>query len=99
MRSLVLASFLNPQSLLESGGLVLLGAIIFAESGLLIGFFLPGDSLLFVGGFLASDAGGHRLPALPIVAAVAFLAAVVGDQVGFWFGRKIGPTLFTRPDS
>ena len=99
MRSLVLASFLNPESLIDKGGLALLAAIIFAETGLLIGFFLPGDSLLFVAGFLASDAGGHRLPALPVVAAVAFVAAVVGDQVGFWFGRKIGPALFTRPDS
>ncbi|HEY1281083.1 MAG TPA: VTT domain-containing protein [Acidimicrobiales bacterium] len=99
MRSVVLASFLNPESLIDKGGLALLAAIIFAETGLLVGFFLPGDSLLFVAGFLASDAGGHRLPALPIVAAVAFVAAVVGDQVGFWFGRKIGPALFTRPDS
>jgi membrane-associated protein len=99
MRSLVLASFLNPESLLESGGLLLLGAIIFAESGLLIGFFLPGDSLLFVGGFLSSDAGGNQLPVLPIVAMVAFAAAVIGDQVGFWFGRKMGPSLFNRPDS
>jgi membrane-associated protein len=99
MRSVVLASFLNPESLIDKGGLALLAAIVFAESGLLIGFFLPGDSLLFVAGFLASDAGGHRLPALPVVAAVAFVAAVVGDQVGFWFGRKLGPALFTRPDS
>ena len=99
MRSLVLASFLNPESLIDKGGLALLAAIIFAETGLLIGFFLPGDSLLFVGGFLASDAGDHRLPVLPIVALVAFLAAVIGDQVGFWFGRKMGPALFTRPDS
>jgi membrane-associated protein len=99
MRSVVLASFLNPESLIDKGGLALLAAIVFAESGLLFGFFLPGDSLLFVAGFLASDAGGHRLPALPIVAAVAFVAAVVGDQVGFWFGRKLGPALFTRPDS
>jgi membrane-associated protein len=99
MRSLVLASFLNPESLIDKGGLALLGLIVFAESGLLIGFFLPGDSLLFVGGFLASDAGDHRLPVLPIVALVAFVAAVVGDQVGFWFGRKVGPSLFTRPDS
>ena len=99
MRSLVLASFLNPESLIDKGGLALLAAMIFAETGLLIGFFLPGDSLLFVGGFLASDAGDHRLPALPVVAAVAFVAAVVGDQVGFWFGRKVGPALFTRPDS
>ncbi len=99
MRSLVLASFLNPETLLEKGGLALLAAIIFAESGLLIGFFLPGDSLLFVGGFLSSDAGGHQLPPLPVVALVTFAAAVAGDQVGFWFGRKVGPTLFTRPDS
>jgi len=99
MRSVVLASFLNPESLIDKGGLALLAAIVFAESGLLFGFFLPGDSLLFVAGFLASDAGGPRLPALPIVAAVPFVAAVVGDQVGFWFGRKLGPALFTRPDS
>jgi membrane-associated protein len=99
MRSLVLSSFLNPESMIDKGGLALLALIVFAESGLLIGFFLPGDSLLFIGGFLSSDAGGSRLPALPIVALVAFLAAVAGDQVGFWFGRKVGPALFTRPDS
>jgi len=99
MRDVVLASFLNPESILEKGGLALLALIIFAETGLLIGFFLPGDSLLFVGGFLASDAGGHRLPILPVVALVAFAAAVIGDQVGFWFGRKVGPSLFSRPDS
>jgi membrane-associated protein len=99
MRDVVLASFLNPESILEKGGLALLALIIFAETGLLIGFFLPGDSLLFVGGFLASDAGGHRLPILPVVALVAFAAAVIGDQVGFWFGRKVGPSLFNRPDS
>jgi membrane-associated protein len=99
VRSLVLASFLNPESMIESGGLVLLGLIVFAESGLLVGFFLPGDSLLFISGFLASEAGGNQLPALPFVALVAFAAAVIGDQVGFWFGRKVGPTLFNRPDS
>jgi hypothetical protein len=99
MRDVVLASFLNPESILDKGGLALLASIIFAETGLLIGFFLPGDSLLFVGGFLASDAGGHRLPILPVVALVAFAAAVIGDQVGFWFGRKVGPSLFSRPDS
>jgi membrane-associated protein len=99
MRDVVLASFLNPESILDKGGLALLALIIFAETGLLIGFFLPGDSLLFVGGFLASDAGDHRLPILPVVALVAFAAAVIGDQVGFWFGRKVGPSLFNRPDS
>ena len=69
MRSLVFAAggFLNPEDLLRRGGLLLLTAIIFAESGLFFGFFLPGDSLLFIAGFLTSDAGGHVLPPLPVV--------------------------------
>ena len=87
------------ESWLDKGGLVLLAAIVFAESGLLIGFFLPGDSLLFIAGFLSSSAGGNVLPALPIVALVTFVAAVAGDQVGYLFGRKVGPSLFDRPQS
>jgi len=87
------------ESWLDKGGLVLLAAIVFAESGLLIGFFLPGDSLLFIAGFLSSTAGGNVLPALPIVALVTFVAAVTGDQVGYLFGRKVGPSLFDRPQS
>lgn len=83
----------------KKGGLFVLGLIIFAESGLLIGFFLPGDSLLFFAGFLASNAGGRLLPGLPATAAVAFVAAVVGDQVGYLFGKKVGPSLFDRPQS
>ncbi len=85
---------------LRKGGLLVLAAIVFAESGLLVGFFLPGDSLLFLAGFLASAAGGHVLPGgLLAVAAVASLAAIAGDQVGYLFGRRVGPTLFTRPQS
>jgi len=79
----------------KRGGLVVLALIVFAESGLLLGFFLPGDSLLFFAGFLASSAGKHVLPgSLPAVAGVAFAAAVAGDQVGFLFGRKVGTSLF-----
>lgn len=89
----------NIESWLDKGGLILLAAIVFAESGLLIGFFLPGDSLLFIAGFLASNAGGNVLPPLPIVALVTFVAAVAGDQVGYFFGRKVGPSLFDRPQS
>ena len=96
---LALADFLKPEKILDKGGLALLTLIVFAESGLLIGFFLPGDSLLFVAGFLCSDAGDHRLPALPIVLVCVVAAAIVGDQVGYLFGRKVGPALFTRPDS
>jgi membrane-associated protein len=94
----VLALF-DIESWLDKGGLVLLAAIVFAESGLLVGFFLPGDSLLFIAGFLSSSAGGEVLPPLPIVAAVAFVAAVAGDQVGYLFGDKVGPSLFHRPES
>ncbi len=89
----------NIQHWLESGGLVLLGAIVFAESGLLVGFFLPGDSLLFIAGFLSSSAGSNVLPPLPLVALVTTLCAIAGDQVGYWFGHRVGPALFDRPKS
>jgi membrane-associated protein len=85
---------------IRTGGLAVLGLIVFAESGLLLGFFLPGDSLLFFAGFLASDAGGHKLPGgLVATAGVAFAAAVVGDQVGYLFGQRVGPSIFRRPKS
>lgn len=94
----MLAMF-NIEQWLNSGGLLLLAGIVFAESGLLIGFFLPGDSLLFIAGFLASEAGGRVLPPLPAVAGVTVIAAIVGDQFGYWIGSRIGPTLFDRPKS
>ena len=90
---------MNVESLLSNGGLLMLGAIVFAESGLLVGFFLPGDSLLFIAGFLASEAGGNVLPPLPWVLVVAASMAVIGDQVGYVIGRRIGPALFDRPKS
>jgi len=97
--SAVVLALFNIESWLESGGLLLLAAIVFAESGLFIGFFLPGDSLLFIAGFLTAKAGGSHLPSLPIVALVVVLAAIAGDQVGYLFGRKVGPSLFDRPES
>lgn len=84
---------------LRAGGIALLAGIVFAESGLLIGFFLPGDSLLFVAGFLSSAAGGHVLPALPVTALIVFVAAAAGDQVGYLIGSRLGPSLFTRERS
>jgi membrane-associated protein len=76
----------------------------FAKSGLLMGFFLPGDSLLFFARLLASSAaveqfGERPMPALWIVATVCAIAAIVGDQVGYLVGNKIGPTLLQRPKS
>lgn len=95
-------ALLNPEDLLASGGLLLLGAIVFAESGLLIGFFLPGDSLLFIAGFLSSSAATEvsdvRL-SLPLVMLVATSMAILGDQVGYIIGNKAGPALFNRPKS
>ncbi|MDO8361381.1 MAG: VTT domain-containing protein [Actinomycetota bacterium] len=84
----------------EKGGLVVLGAIVFAESGLLAGFFLPGDSLLFFAGFLSSGPEGlPPFPALPWVALTCAVAAIVGDQVGYMIGAKFGSRLFQRPKS
>jgi membrane-associated protein len=82
-------------AIIQTFGYAGIAVILFAESGLLIGFFLPGDSLLFPAGFLASQ--GHLN--IWILVAVAIAAAVAGDSVGYWFGKKIGPTIFTREDS
>ena len=90
---------IDVQHWLTVGGVAILAAAVFAESGLLIGFFLPGDSLLFIAGFLSSAAAGHVLPAIPITAGIVCLAAAAGDQVGYLFGRRVGPALFTRPRS
>ncbi|MEK2489212.1 VTT domain-containing protein [Kitasatospora purpeofusca] len=99
MTSLALGpSWLDPTYLISTFGLIGILAIVFAESGLLIGFFLPGDSLLFTTGLLV--AGGTYLhQPLWLVCALIVLAAVAGDQVGYLFGRKVGPGLFRRPDS
>lgn len=84
------------ESTLQTIGLIGLFAIIFAESGLFFGFFLPGDSLLFTAGLLSSQ--GHLAP-LPVILVGCFVAAVAGDQVGYVFGARVGPSLFRRPDS
>jgi membrane-associated protein len=85
---------------LDKGGLALAALMIFAETGLLIGFFLPGDSLLFIAGFLSSKPKDlPSLPAIGLVIPVLIVAAFVGNQSGFYIGRAIGPALFDRPDS
>ena len=81
--------------LIETIGYLGLFALIFAESGLLIGFFLPGDSVLFTAGFLASQG----IFSLPILLVTCFIAAVLGDSVGYTFGRRVGKRLFHREDS
>lgn len=95
----VLASILNPNDIIASGGVFLVAAIIFAESCLI--FFLPGDSLLFIAGFLATKPAGlpHVNQPLLLIIPLFFLAAALGDQVGYVVGRRIGTRLFTRPNS
>jgi membrane-associated protein len=89
------------EALIRSGGLLVLIAIVFAETGLLAGFFLPGDSLLVTAGLLCSRSlsGGEPILNIWTVNLTLMAAAVIGDQVGFWLGRKSGPKIFNRPDN
>lgn len=100
--TLAAGGFLDPEHLIDVFGLIGVWLIVFAESGLLVGFFLPGDSLLFTAGFFASapssiDEALH-LPLVPLLIGLP-IAAIGGDQVGYLFGRRVGPALFRRPDS
>src|SRR5258708_4726923 len=85
----------GPTHLIETFGTLGVIAIIFAETGLLIGFFLPGDSLLVTAGLLASQ-GKLNIAVILVGTAVASIA---GAQTGYFIGAKVGPTLFRRPDS
>jgi len=90
------SGLLDPTHLINTFGLIGMMAILFAECGLLVGFFLPGDSLLFTAGLLV--AGGLVAP-LWLVLLLLPIAAVAGNLVGWWIGRKAGPAIFDRPDS
>ncbi|MGF7229436.1 MAG: DedA family protein [Candidatus Saccharibacteria bacterium] len=76
------------------GGLLAVGAIIFAEAGLLIGFFLPGDTLLFPAGFFAAQG---KLPLAGVILA-AWIGSVLGNEVGYLIGKKTGPRIFRKQD-
>jgi membrane-associated protein len=82
-------------SLVVSFGYIGITALIFAETGLFFGFFLPGDSVLFSVGLLASQ-GSFNIFLLVLLVCIA---AVTGDSVGYWFGARVGPALFSREDS
>src|SRR3954468_16144217 len=96
---------LNPEFYIEHGGLWILLFIVFAETGLLAGFFLPGDSLLFVAGIYSDKLGNEILPGaselthLMLLMLLISLAGILGNFAGFWFGRKSGPFLYHRKDS
>ncbi|HEX2042459.1 MAG TPA: VTT domain-containing protein [Acidimicrobiales bacterium] len=86
---------MHPETLIETFGTLGIFAIVFAESGLLFGFFLPGDSLLFTAGLLSSRGFSNIF----LLMGGCAVAAVAGDQVGYLIGRRAGPALFRRPDS
>lgn len=82
-------------TIIQTVGYLGVFAIVFAESGLFFGFFLPGDSLLFTAGFLASQGFFN----IAILATGCFIAAVIGDSVGYWMGKKYGKRLFHKEES
>jgi membrane-associated protein len=88
-------NILDPISIIETAGYIGLFLVVFSETGILLGFFLPGDSLLFTAGFLASTG----MIDLKIVIILSFIAAVIGDGVGYYLGKKYGPKIFTKSDS
>lgn len=95
---------LQPQFYIDNGGLWLVLFIIFAETGLFAGFFLPGDSLLFVAGIYSQNlarsfvSSGNEHFDLFLIIGLCALAGILGNTVGFWFGRRIGPAMYTWKD-
>jgi len=90
-------TWLDPDHLIRTFGLIGIMVIVFAESGLLVGVFLPGDSLLFTAGLLSATT--NLLPPLWVIIPAIVVAAIVGDQVGYVIGSRAGPKIFHRPDS
>ncbi len=98
---------LNPEFYINNGGLWLFLFIIFAETGLFAGFFLPGDSLLLVAGIFSNQLiikglgfdFGNEFVNLSVLTILAIIAGVIGNSVGYWFGRKSGPALYKKKDT
>ena len=97
--------FLNPEFYIQNGGLWLLLFIVFAETGLFAGFFLPGDSLLFVAGIYSNELAAELILInsdvlnLVLVCVLIIAAGILGNTAGYWFGAASGPFLFTRKDT
>jgi membrane-associated protein len=89
----------DPQSIIAYGGLALLLFVVFAETGLLIGFFLPGDSLIFISGLICRTKPQVLDTNIVVLLLLLIAAAVLGNIAGYWFGNKVGPPLFNRKDS
>ena len=93
-------TILSPKWYIEMGGLYMILFVVFAETGLFVGFFLPGDSLLFVAGLFIDDLAREffNVPFVVIMVMIA-IAGILGNMVGYWFGKKSGPFLYQRQDT
>jgi membrane-associated protein len=93
-------TILSPKWYIEMGGLYMILFVVFAETGLFVGFFLPGDSLLFVAGLFIDDLAREffNVPYVVIMVMIA-IAGILGNMVGYWFGKKSGPFLYQRQDT
>jgi membrane-associated protein len=89
----------DPESIIKYGGLTLLLIVVFSETGLMIGFFLPGDSLIFISGLVCSSQPDLLGVNIWVLLILLILAAVIGNITGYLFGKKIGPPLFRKKDS
>jgi membrane-associated protein len=106
-RDFAWSDLLNPLFYIRNGGLWLMLFIVFAETGLMIGFFLPGDSLLFVAGIYSGSLVDTLIPGgtgsdfidVLILIILVSLCGILGNMLGYWFGKKSGPFLFTRKDT
>lgn len=89
----------DPESIIKYGGLALLLFVIFAETGLFVGFFLPGDNLIFIAGLLCATKPGLMNVSFPLLLILMMSAAIIGNIAGYWFGRKAGEKLYSKKDS
>jgi membrane-associated protein len=89
----------DPASIIHYGGIFLLLFVVFAETGLMVGFFLPGDSLIFISGMFCSTQPELLHINIVLLLLLLILAAVVGNMAAYWFGKRVGPALFKRDDS
>src|SRR6185369_16830191 len=105
--NITLRDLLNPEFYINNGGLWLLLFIVFAETGLMVGFFLPGDSLLFVAGIYSKMLINSMIPGgtgsdfidLLLLILLLSVCGILGNMAGYWFGKKSGPFLYTRKDT
>jgi len=89
----------DPESIIQYGGLALLLFVVFAETGLLVGFFLPGDALIFISGMFCSTQPELIHTTIPVLILLLIFSAVLGNVFGYWFGKRMGSALFKRNDS